>query len=52
MHCYENKGINIFPVNISPKVKRIVQLEFKLPYYDVTIRHVNHYNTGTPPLKN
>ena len=36
-------------MGFSPKVKVIVQLEFKLSYNEVTIQHVSHYTTGNVP---
>ena len=34
---------------ISPKVNVIAQLEFELAYGNVTVQHVCHNFTGTPP---
>ena len=31
---------------ISPKMNVIVQLEFELVYYDVTVQHFSHYTTA------
>ena len=28
----------------------IAQLEFELAYYDIAIRHISHYTTGTPQI--
>ena len=40
------KGVYSFPKGISPKVNVIEQLEFKFPYFDVTILHIDHYIMG------
>ena len=45
----EDKGVHTFPENISPKVNIIMQLEFKLAYFNVAVQHVSHYTTTTPP---
>ena len=47
-NCWD-KRVHTFNKGISPKVKIITRLEFELAYYDVAVRHVNHYTTGTPP---
>ena len=38
----------LFSKGISPKVYLLAQPEFEITYYDVTVRHVSHYTTGTP----
>ena len=40
-----------FRKGISPKVNVIVQLQFKLANYDVTIQHISHYMMKTPPIR-
>ena len=39
---------NTFPRGISLKVNAIVQLEFKLGYYNATIQYVSYYTIKTP----
>ena len=36
-----------FPKNICPKVNLIVQLEFELTYYDVSVQIISHFITRT-----
>ena len=36
-----------FPMEISPKVNVIAQLDFELANYDVAVQHVSHYTTKT-----
>ena len=38
-----NKGFHAFPDCICPKVNVIMQVEFELAYYNITVQHVNHY---------
>ena len=44
-----DKGVHIFPLSISPKENVITWLEFELVYYNVTVLHISHYTTMTPP---
>ena len=39
----ENKGVHTFPKGISLKVYGILQLEFKLVYYNIAVLHISHY---------
>ena len=47
-HSWEDKGVHTFPKGMSPKGKEIVQLEFELVYYNVTVQHISHYIMRTP----
>ena len=38
-----------FSLSIGLKVNMIVQLEFKLAYYDVTVKQISFYAIGSPP---
>ena len=49
-HSWEDKGVNIFPKGICPKVNVRARLEYELVYYDSTIHRFNHYTTRTPPF--
>ena len=49
IHSWENKGVHTFPKGICLKVNVIVQLEYKLAYYDSTVHRFNHYTTRTSP---
>ena len=40
-------GVHAFPRSSNSKVNVITCLGFELAYFDVTVRHVNHYVTGT-----
>ena len=47
-----DKGGHAFPKDICPKVNIIVQLEFKLNYYDdVTVQHISNYVMETTPQR-
>ena len=48
-HNCEDKRIIPFPRGISLKVNVIVQLDFNLAYYNVTVQHVSHDTPGTLP---
>ena len=43
------EGLHTFPKGISPKMNAIARLKFELANYDITVQHVNHNATGTPP---
>ena len=43
-------GVHTFRKGISPKMNVIVQLKFKLTYFEVTAHHINHYATGSPSI--
>ena len=43
-----NKGFYTIPKGISLKVNIIVQLEFKLTNYIITVQHISHYTTEIP----
>ena len=43
------RGFHPFTEGINPKMNPMARLEFELSYYDVTVQHVNHCTTGTPP---
>ena len=49
-NSWEDKEVHAFLKGISPKVNVIVQLEFKLAYYDFTVQYFNHFAMG-PPFK-
>ena len=42
LYSFRNKGVHNIPKGISPKVNRIVRLEFELTYYDDAVQHVSH----------
>ena len=44
-----SKGVHTFPKGISLKVTIIAWMEFELTFYNVTVQHVSHDTTGTPP---
>ena len=44
------KAMPAFPKGICLKVNLRAQLEFELAYYDVTVYHVSHYATKSPPI--
>ena len=46
-----DKEDHIFSKDISPKVNVIEEVEFEIAYYDVLVKYVNHYTTGTFPGK-
>ena len=46
---WEDKGVHTFPTGIYPKVNVIVQLKYKLAYYDSAVHRFNHYTTRTLP---
>ena len=46
-YSWGDKGLNTFLKVINPKVNIIVQLEFELAYYDVTVQHINYYTMWT-----
>ena len=48
-HNLENKEGYTFSKDISRKVNSRAWLEFELAYYDVPIKHVNHYVTCIGP---
>ena len=50
-HSWEDKGVHNFPNGICPKVNIIVQLEFKLAYYNPAVHRFNHYTTRTPQIE-
>ena len=43
-----DKKVHAFPQSISSEVNIIVQLEFKLAYYNVEVQHISHYAMRTP----
>ena len=45
-----DKEVDTFHKGISLKVKIIVQLEFELAYFEITLWHLSHYSTGTDTL--
>ena len=45
----ENKGVHALSKGINPKVNVTTWLGFELAYYDVAVRHDNHYATRTLP---
>ena len=45
----EDKGVNILPMGISPKVNVIVWREFELTYFDVAVQHFSPCDTETVP---
>ena len=47
-HSLVGKGVHTFPKGICLKVNVIERLEFKLTYYNSTVRSFNHYTTRTP----
>ena len=44
-----DKRVHAFPKGISPKMKIIVQLEFKLTQFEVAVHHFSHYAMRTTP---
>ena len=42
-----DKGVHTFSKGISPKVKVIEGLDFKLAYYNVAVEHINYSTKGT-----
>ena len=40
---------NHYTTGTSKKVNVIVRLEFELAVYNVTVQHISHYATETPP---
>ena len=44
---WRGKGFITDPKSINPKVNLIERLEFELTYFDVAVKHVTHYSTGT-----
>ena len=44
---WEDKEFHIFPNCVSLKANPIIQLEFKLSYYNFRVQHFNYYSTGT-----
>ena len=49
-HRTEVWEVHAFPRGIDPKVNVIIRLETELVYYDVTVKHVNHYARETTLL--
>ena len=43
--------VHTFSKGISPKVNVIVQLEFKLTYDNVTVKHISHCAMGAALVK-
>ena len=48
MNNWRDNSVHAFLKSITLKMNVIVQLEFELTYYDVTIQHISDYATGTP----
>ena len=44
------KRCNAFLQSISPKINIIVQVDFKLTYFEAAVQHFRHYNMETPTL--
>ena len=44
-----SREVHIFPKGINRKVNVMVQVEFKLVYYDVIVQFVSHYTMGGSP---
>ena len=42
-----NERVHDFPKAFIQKVNLIAGLVFELTYYDVSVKHVNHYDTMT-----
>ena len=49
IHRWDDNEIRTFSKGISLKMNVIERLEFELAYSDVTVLHVSHYTTDTPP---
>ena len=47
-HSWGDNRVYTFPKSISLKVNTIVQLEFELTYYNVTIQLISYYALGLP----
>ena len=49
-NSWGNKCVHTFSKNNSPTMNTIAQLEFEHAYYNLTVQHISHYITGTPPF--